>query len=318
MGDYTIELTVTDSLGLSSAADSVLISTYNTPPVADAGLDQALSILNTTVYLDGTGSYDLEGDPITFAWTMTQKPYGSTAALSDPASRKPTFVADKYGSYVVQLIVSDPWTQSTPATVTVSFLNVAPVANAGTSQSAVVGQTVTLNGSASSDANHDPLTYLWSLTSVPTGSLAYILSPTSEKTSFVPDMPGTYVVQLIVNDGYVDSIPSTIQIQVITTVTEAIQQTQNIQTIISSLNPSVFKNSNMQNALLNKLNAVINNINAGDYTDALDQLQNDILGKTDGCATSGSPDKNDWIETCTAQNMVYPYIIKLIQLIQGM
>ena len=43
----------------------------------------------------------------------------------------------------------------------------------------------------------------------------------------------------------------------------------------------------MQNALLNKLNAVIASIQADNYADALAQLQIDILGKTDGCATSG-------------------------------
>jgi hypothetical protein len=100
--------------------------------------------------------------------------------------------------------------------------------------------------------------------------------------------------------------------------TEAIQQAQNLQTIISMLNISVFKNSNMKNGLLNKVNAVIANIEAGDYAYALDQLQNDILAKTGGCATSGSRDKNDWLKTCDAQNQVYPYIIQLIQLVQGM
>ena len=33
---------------------------------------------------------------------------------------------------------------------------------------------------------------------------------TAEIASFVPDLPGTYVVQLIVNDGFVDSAPATV------------------------------------------------------------------------------------------------------------
>lgn len=316
MGDYIIELTVADGLGLSSTADSVLVSTYNTPPVADAGPDQAVIVLNATVQLDGTASYDLEGDPITFAWTMTQKPYGSTAALSNPASSKPTFVADKHGSYEIQLVVSDPWNQSAPDTVAVSFENIKPVADAGTGQSIEVGETVTLNGSGSSDANGDPLTYTWALVSIPDGSLSSIDDPTAVMTTFVPDLPGTYVVQLIVNDGFVDSDPSTIQVQAVTIQTESIKAVQDVETVITSLNPDVFKNANMKNTLINKLNAVIANIEAGNYADALGQLEHDILGKTDGCATSGAPDKNDWIKDCEAQNQVYPLIMEAIELVR--
>lgn len=52
--------------------------------------------------------------------------------------------------------------------------NVAPVANAGSAQSILTGAVVTLNGSASTDANSDPLTYAWTLTSKPVGSAAVL------------------------------------------------------------------------------------------------------------------------------------------------
>lgn len=131
-------------------------------------------------------------------------------------------------------------------------------------------------------------------------------------TSFVPDIPGTYVVQLIVNDGFVDSDPSTIQVQAVTLQTIAIGAIQYTESLITLLSPSDFKNPNMKNTLINKLNTVIANIEAGLYADALGQLQNDILGKTDGCANSGSPDKNDWIINCGAQGIVYPSILDVI------
>lgn len=56
---------------------------------------------------------------------------------------------------------------------------------------------------------------------------------------------------------------------------------------------------------------------AGNYADALGQLQNDILGKTDGCANAGKPDKNDWIITCAAQGTVYPYILVAIDAVEA-
>jgi hypothetical protein len=316
-GNYVIQLIVTDTAGLASAPSSVTISTTNSPPVASAAASpQAVTLIGSTIQLDGSQSYDPDGDPITYQWSLVSPP-GSLAKLSDSTIVNPTFIADVHGTYVAQLIVSDPWIQSTPATVTISSLNLKPVANAGTSQSAIVGDTVTLNGSGSSDADGDPLTYQWSFTSVPAGSLSGIASPTSKETTFVPDLPGSYVAQLIVNDGIVNSDPSTVQVQVVTAQTAAVQQTQSIQTTISTLDTSVLKNTTMQNALTNKLNAVLANIEAGNYASALDQLQNDILGKTDGCATTGVPDKNDWIKTCDAQNQVYPYVVNLIKFVQS-
>jgi hypothetical protein len=281
--------------------------------VAVAGPDQAITVIGTVVHLNGSQSYSPGGLPITYQWSILSKPAGSTATLSGPTTATPSFLADLHGTYNIQLIVTDSLgTASSPATVTVTSNNVVPVANAGLSQSAVVGQTVTLNGSGSNDPDGDPLTYKWSLTSVPSGSQAVISNPTAQVASFVPDLPGTFVAQLIVNDGIVDSIPATVQIQVVTLQTEVIQNIQSLQNVVASLAPGAFKNKTLQNALQNKLNAVIASIQAGSYSVALGQLQIDILVKTDGCATSGAPDKNDWIVNCPDQSKVYTPLLNII------
>lgn len=316
-GNYALQLEVTNSAGIQSAA-TLTISTSNTAPMADPGPDQAIILVGTTVSLDGSHSYDADGDPLTYSWTITSKPPTSNATLSGANTPTPTFVADVNGTFAIQLVVSDPWVSSVPRTVAVSFTNVTPVANAGLSQSAIVGNTVTLNGSGSTDANGDQLTYRWSLASVPAGSLSAIASPTAMITTFVPDLPGSYVVQLVVNDGYLNSNPSTTEVQAITMESAAIDAAQNLQTMIGALNPAVFKNPQLQNALINKLNAVIANISAGNYQGALAQLQNDAQGKTDGCATAGAPDKNDWITECGSQNQVYPLIQQTIVLLQNL
>jgi hypothetical protein len=69
----------------------------------------------------------------------------------------------------------------------------------------------------------------------------------------------------------------------------------------------------MQDTLQNKLNAVIAAIEAGNYADALGQLEHDLLGKVDGVATIGKPDKNDWIIDGSAQPPVYNCIIAAIK-----
>ncbi len=57
--------------------------------------------------------------------------------------------------------------------------NSAPVANAGPDLAIIRGSLATLNGSASTDPNGDPLTYSWTLLTKPTGSTAVLANPTS-------------------------------------------------------------------------------------------------------------------------------------------
>ena len=90
--------------------------------------------------------------------------------------------------------------------------NAAPVANAGTAQNVVAGAAVTLNGSGSSDANGDPLTYSWSLTSRPAGSTATLAGATTAAPTFGADAAGTYVASLVVNDGKVNSTAATVTV----------------------------------------------------------------------------------------------------------
>lgn len=288
------------------------ITFSNNAPVADAGPDQNVILPGSVVHLDGGQSYDPDGDPITYQWSFVSVPPGSAASLANAQTANPSFTADVYGAYVAQLVVSDPWTQSGD-TVTVSFENLKPVADAGTSQSVNVGETAMLDGSASSDANGDVLTYSWSLISTPAGSQAAIADPGASNTSLVPDLAGTYVVQLLVNDGLLNSDPSTVQVQAVSSGTSTIEAAQNVIAAISAIDPGALKNANMKNALINKLNSVIANIQAGRYADALAQLQNDILGKTDGCAGAGSPDRNDWIMDCTTQDQIYPLVQETIR-----
>jgi len=94
-----------------------------------------------------------------------------------------------------------------------------------------------------------------------------------------------------------------------------------IAKLISAINNAphaVFKNKNMQMALTNKLNALGLMIDQGYYAEALEKLQNDILRKTDGCATKGKPDSNDWIKACSTQGQIYPDVVDIIGILQGM
>jgi hypothetical protein len=88
------------------------------------------------------------------------------------------------------------------------------VSDAGAPQSAKVGATITLNGSASSDADGDRLSFAWTLVTKPAGSQASLSNANIVAPSFVPDVAGSYVFSLVVNDGKADSQPSTVTITI--------------------------------------------------------------------------------------------------------
>jgi phosphatidylethanolamine-binding protein (PEBP) family uncharacterized protein len=94
-------------------------------------------------------------------------------------------------------------------TVGVNSCNVPPAVNAGAPQNVLVGSTVTLDGSGTSDANNDPLSYSWSILQTPTGSTAALASTTSVKTTFVPERAGQYVITLSASDGKSSATAST-------------------------------------------------------------------------------------------------------------
>ncbi|MEN8250728.1 MAG: SBBP repeat-containing protein [Bacteroidota bacterium] len=317
-GDYVIDLVVTDSLGASSLPDAVTVNTYNTPPVADAGQDQLLNVINSLVTLDGSGSYDDDGDDISYAWKLVQRPVGSAASLNDITLVAPTFTADVNGDYQITLTVTDTWGSVTTDDVVVSFNNVAPVADAGANQSAVAGEIVYLNGAASSDANEDLITFSWNLSTVPDGSTAVISDATIAAPFFTADLSGTYIASLVVNDGIVDSIPDSTEIVVVEVITNATEAVSETIVLINDIPVENFRNVNLSNALTNKLNAVLKMIANEQYGQALNKLTTDILPKTDGCALNGVPDKKDWIETCEEQEPVYNYILETITLLETM
>jgi len=210
VGKYVATLVVNDGMSNSTPTTvAVTAEVLNAAPIADAGPPQGVTT-GTRVTLDGSASTDADNDPLAYSWMLTGQPAGSAAELSSATAVRPTFVADAAGTYVAELIVSDGKVDSGPATVTVdaAVANARPVASAGIAQHVVAGATVTLDGTASSDADGDPLTYRWAIIRMPATSGAVLSSATSASPAFVANLAGSYVIALVVNDGKSDSTPS--------------------------------------------------------------------------------------------------------------
>ncbi len=118
-GTYIAELVVTDKDGLASPADPVTVI-GNAAPVAGAQASASTVPVGTPVLLDGAGSTDPEGDPLTYQWTLTSRPTGSTAVLANAGTAHASLVPDLPGEYRVILTVSDVLGAGTPSTLTIT------------------------------------------------------------------------------------------------------------------------------------------------------------------------------------------------------
>ncbi len=130
-GTYTFSLTVGD--GATTASDTVSVNVDLAPnqaPIANAGPDASVAP-GALVTLNGAGSSDPDGTPLTYAWALTT---GTGVTLTNPKTANPTFTATAGGTYGFTLTVSDGVATATDTvTITVVTAGTLSVTNSGTS-----------------------------------------------------------------------------------------------------------------------------------------------------------------------------------------
>lgn len=164
------------------------------------------------VTFDGSDSADADGDDLTLSWSIADAPAGSAVTLTETRFEEAILEPDLEGVYVVQLVAHDGELASKPATHEVRVLNLAPVANAGPNVSGLVGDSLTLDGTGSSDPDRDTLTYRWTLPTRPTGSTAALTGADTARPTLMLDVAGRYIASLVVSDGSLQSPADQVQI----------------------------------------------------------------------------------------------------------
>uniref|UniRef100_A0A4W3HSN9 KIAA0319 n=1 Tax=Callorhinchus milii TaxID=7868 RepID=A0A4W3HSN9_CALMI len=162
-GDYTFQLTLTDSAGQKSSAEVTVIvqPEINSPPVAVVGPDKELIRPVESTTLNGTGSTDDQAI-VLYHWEQISGPGATRIENSDKALA--TVTGLQGGRYQFRLTVTDQHGLSSSSTVTVAVreeTNSPPVSNAGGNHILVLpNSSIALDGSKSTD-DQGIESYLW-------------------------------------------------------------------------------------------------------------------------------------------------------------
>lgn len=220
----TFQLTVTDPKGLSSS-DQVSVAIRDLPPVAVIEAPDTADEYAHFV-LDGTYSYDPNGQTVSgYQWTLVGPP-GLGLALDNPNVGTPSFdvphLCGDPGDVTVALTVTARDQQSE---TTVKIIHLGDVENDPPGVTIVApgsageGTQVTLDGSQSTDCNGDVLTYTWTgpddvVLSDPSGAVTTFTAPTVYAAR-------TLTFTLTVDDGRGGTDSATFDVEVPNDVNEA-------------------------------------------------------------------------------------------------
>ncbi len=213
-GIYQFVLTVTDNSG-AIAKDTIRVTVNPAPnkaPIADAGLNQSITLPVNYVNLSGSGT-DADGTIAGYAWVKVSGPVAGTIVSSNTSV---TLVnALEKGVYVFELTVKDNMNAISKDTVRITVNaapNKAPVAEAGLNKVITLPvNNSTLSGTGT-DIDGTIVSYLWKQIAGPASGV--IVSPTSANTVINNLIQGVYRYELTVTDNNGATATDNVQVTV--------------------------------------------------------------------------------------------------------
>jgi PKD repeat protein len=155
----------------------------NDPPVADVG-GPYFGFINTPIQFDGSGSYDPDGNIISYSWNFGDGGTGTGVT--------PTHTYTNWGNFTVSLTVMDDGGE-TDTDQTYAIVHVEPIADAGGPYYGNVEEPITFNGSGSYDLDGHIFNWTWDF-----GDENFAYGEITTHSYFVG---GNYTVNLTVMDN---------------------------------------------------------------------------------------------------------------------
>lgn len=225
--------------GGSSAAPAQAANAAPVPALTLSGLVSAgassgdvVAVTGTDVTLDASGTRDPDGDAMTFQWSLSARPSGSTVDISVNTGITVSFKPDVAGTYVANLRVTDSKgayadkqvtivartsapDNSAPQVVVLATVTPTVTSSGENTVAAAIGYTVALSGGNSTDPAGSALSYAWTLVSKPAASTVQLSAAVGPFSQLVPDVMGDYVVKLVATNasGLASSYQTTVSVK---------------------------------------------------------------------------------------------------------
>ncbi len=308
----TFQLVVTDDDGATNSDTvDIVVNPVNIDPTVNAGDDQTVDA-GENVDLAATGS-DSDGSIAIYTWEQTQ---GTQVTITNPNNAQQSFIAPSLSQsevLIFRVTVTDNEGAEGSDTVEITVnANTLPIADAGAGQFVTSGDIVTLDASASTDAESS-LTYSW-LQTDSTGISITLDDTDVEQPAFTaPDsaVAVTVMFEVTVTDTGGLNDTATVNIAVAPVISQKINDTG---IVLCSDYPTVYGNGSFSEDCSDKIDANGDPIPEGQDADyGRDFIASDT---TDGSAgfsfTKLDTDGNPLPHTATSWSCVLDNVTKLI------